>query len=79
MTVIFLVYNNYLYLGRLIFLTLEGELKFKTISFMYIKGYPVAEMKHGPIVLIGKDMPLVFIASSIILSISNYCKKSHLA
>ncbi|MCK4966116.1 glutamine--fructose-6-phosphate transaminase (isomerizing), partial [bacterium] len=57
--------TNFLYLGRGInFPTaLEGALKLKEISYIHAEGYPAAEMKHGPIALIDKDMPVVFIAN----------------
>ena len=41
--------------------TLEGALKLKEISYIHAEGYPAAEMKHGPIALIDKNMPSVFI------------------
>jgi len=55
--------KNFLYLGRgSNFPTaLEGALKLKEISYIHAEGYPAAEMKHGPIALIDKDMPVVFI------------------
>ncbi|MBP5562611.1 MAG: SIS domain-containing protein, partial [Bacteroidales bacterium] len=43
---------------------LEGALKLKQISYIHAEGYPAAEMKHGPIALIDKDMPVVFIATN---------------
>ena len=43
---------------------LEGALKLKEISYVHAEGYPAAEMKHGPIALIDKDMPVVFIATN---------------
>ncbi len=57
--------NNFLYLGRgLNFpVALEGALKLKEISYVHAEGYPAAEMKHGPIALIDRDMPVVFIAT----------------
>ena len=56
--------DNYLYLGRGVNfpVALEGALKLKEISYIHAEGYPAAEMKHGPIALIDKDMPVVFIA-----------------
>ena len=56
--------SNYLYLGRGVNfpVALEGALKLKEISYIHAEGYPAAEMKHGPIALIDKDMPVVFIA-----------------
>ncbi len=57
--------KNALYLGRgLNFpIALEGALKLKEVSYIHAEGYPAAEMKHGPIALIDKDMPVVFIAA----------------
>ncbi len=57
--------NNFLYLGRGYFfpVALEGALKLKEISYIHAEGYPAAEMKHGPIALIDKHMPVVVIAS----------------
>ena len=57
--------RNFLYLGRGINfpVALEGALKLKEISYLHAEGYPAAEMKHGPIALIDKDMPVVFIAT----------------
>src|SRR4030066_1015972 len=52
------------YLGRGINLPIafEGALKLKEISYIHAEGYPAGEMKHGPIALIDKDMPVVVIA-----------------
>ncbi|MBN1545291.1 MAG: glutamine--fructose-6-phosphate transaminase (isomerizing) [Syntrophaceae bacterium] len=57
--------RNFLYLGRgyNFPVALEGALKLKEISYIHAEGYPAAEMKHGPIALIDKDMPVVFIAT----------------
>ncbi|MCK6620432.1 MAG: glutamine--fructose-6-phosphate transaminase (isomerizing) [Calditrichaceae bacterium] len=57
--------TNFLYLGRGYNypVALEGALKLKEISYIHAEGYPAAEMKHGPIALIDKDMPVVFIAT----------------
>ena len=56
--------RNFLYLGRgySFPVALEGALKLKEISYIHAEGYPAAEMKHGPIALIDKNMPVVFIA-----------------
>jgi len=56
--------TNFLYLGRgyNFPIALEGALKLKEISYIHAEGYPAAEMKHGPIALIDKKMPVVFIA-----------------
>jgi len=58
-------HSNFLYLGRgyNFPIALEGALKLKEISYIHAEGYPAAEMKHGPIALIDKNMPVVFIAT----------------
>jgi glutamine---fructose-6-phosphate transaminase (isomerizing) len=57
-------HNNFLYLGRSYNfpVALEGALKLKEISYVHAEGYPAAEMKHGPIALVDKEMPSVVIA-----------------
>jgi glucosamine--fructose-6-phosphate aminotransferase (isomerizing) len=61
---IYAKHNNFIYLGRSYNfpVALEGALKLKEISYIHAEGYPAAEMKHGPIALIDKDMPSVVIA-----------------
>ena len=61
---LFYKHNNFLYLGRSYNfpVALEGALKLKEISYVHAEGYPAAEMKHGPIALVDKDMPSVVIA-----------------
>lgn len=61
---IFTYAHNFLYLGRGYNYpsALEGALKLKEISYIHAEGYPAAEMKHGPIALIDREMPTVFIA-----------------
>ncbi len=56
--------SNFLYLGRGFNfpVALEGALKLKEISYIHAEGYPAAEMKHGPIALIDKNMPVVVLA-----------------
>ncbi len=56
--------SNFLYLGRgyNFPVALEGALKLKEISYIHAEGYPAAEMKHGPIALIDRFMPVVFLA-----------------
>ena len=58
--------SNFLYLGRGYNFpaALEGALKLKEISYIHAEGYPAAEMKHGPIALIDKNMPVVVIATN---------------
>jgi glucosamine--fructose-6-phosphate aminotransferase (isomerizing) len=53
-----------LYLGRGINMPIayEGALKLKEISYIHAEAYPAGEMKHGPIALVDKDMPVVAIA-----------------
>jgi glucosamine--fructose-6-phosphate aminotransferase (isomerizing) len=60
---IFTYARNFLYLGRGFNfpVALEGALKLKEISYIHAEGYPAAEMKHGPIALIDKKMPVVVI------------------
>ena len=57
--------ENWLFLGRGYHypIALEGALKIKEISYIHAEGMPAAEMKHGPIALISKGMPVVFIAT----------------
>lgn len=56
--------NHCLYLGRGINMptAYEGALKLKEISYIHAEGYPAGEMKHGPIALVDKEMPVVAIA-----------------
>ena len=57
--------SNFLYLGRgyQFPVALEGALKLKEISYIHAEGYPAAEMKHGPIALIDKKMPVVVVVT----------------
>lgn len=57
--------TNAIYLGRgyLYPVALEGALKLKEISYIHAEGYPAAEMKHGPIALIDKAMPVFVLAT----------------
>jgi glucosamine--fructose-6-phosphate aminotransferase (isomerizing) len=56
--------SHCLYLGRGINMptAYEGALKLKEISYIHAEGYPAGEMKHGPIALIDREMPVVVIA-----------------
>lgn len=56
--------RNILYLGRGINMPIayEGALKLKEISYIHAEAYPAGEMKHGPIALIDRDMPVLAIA-----------------
>ncbi|MCD6308132.1 MAG: glutamine--fructose-6-phosphate transaminase (isomerizing) [Candidatus Latescibacteria bacterium] len=61
----FAEYSNVLYIGRLYEypLALEGALKLKEISYIHAEGIPAAELKHGPIALVDKNMPVVVCAA----------------
>ena len=56
--------NSALFLGRgtMHAIALEGALKLKEISYIHAEAYPAGELKHGPIALIDKDMPVIAIA-----------------
>ena len=62
--------RNFLYFGRGVNfpVALEGALKLKEISYIHAEGYPAAEMKHGPIALVDKSMPTIFLATKNFLS-----------
>ncbi len=53
--------KDFLYLARgpLYPIALEGALKLKEISYIHAEGYPAGEMKHGPIALIDRHLPIV--------------------
>ncbi|AGF80026.1 glucosamine--fructose-6-phosphate aminotransferase, isomerizing [Desulfocapsa sulfexigens DSM 10523] len=53
--------RDFLFVGRgLNFpIALEGALKLKEISYIHAEGYASGELKHGPIALIDKDMPIL--------------------
>jgi glucosamine--fructose-6-phosphate aminotransferase (isomerizing) len=57
--------HNFLYLGRSLHypIALEGALKLKEISYIHAEGYAAGEMKHGPIALIDREMPVVVLAT----------------
>ena len=56
--------DNALFLGRGIFYPIakEGSLKLKEISYIHAEAYPAGELKHGPLALIDKDMPVIALA-----------------
>ncbi len=56
--------RDMLFLGRGINMPIafEGALKLKEISYIHAEAYAAGEMKHGPIALIDKDMPVLAIA-----------------
>jgi len=58
--------RDVLYLGRggCYPIALEGALKLKELSYIHAEGYAAGEMKHGPIALIDKDVPIIAIVPS---------------
>jgi len=56
--------SSFLYLGRGANypIAMEGALKLKEISYIHAEGYPAGEMKHGPIALIDKNLPVAVLA-----------------
>ncbi|MBU1236923.1 MAG: glutamine--fructose-6-phosphate transaminase (isomerizing) [Gammaproteobacteria bacterium] len=43
-------------------IALEGALKLKEISYIHAEAYPAGELKHGPLALVDKDMPVISVA-----------------
>jgi glutamine---fructose-6-phosphate transaminase (isomerizing) len=58
--------RDVLFLGRgaLFPIALEGALKLKEISYIHAEGYAAGEMKHGPIALIDKNVPVISLCPS---------------
>ena len=58
--------RDVLYLGRgsCFPIALEGALKLKEISYIHAEGYAAGEMKHGPIALIDRTVPIIAIIPS---------------
>ena len=56
--------NHTLFLGRgaLYPIAMEGALKLKEISYIHAEAYPAGELKHGPLALVDKEMPVVAVA-----------------
>lgn len=56
--------HHALFLGRgeLYPVALEGALKLKEISYIHAEAYPAGELKHGPLALVDKDMPVIAVA-----------------
>jgi len=56
--------HNALFLGRGMHfpIALEGALKLKEISYIHAEAYPAGELKHGPLALVDKDMPVISVA-----------------
>ncbi|MET3106359.1 glucosamine--fructose-6-phosphate aminotransferase (isomerizing) [Oxalobacteraceae bacterium GrIS 1.18] len=60
----FAKHENALFLGRGMHypIALEGALKLKEISYIHAEAYPAGELKHGPLALVTKEMPVVTVA-----------------
>jgi len=56
--------HHALFLGRGLHypIALEGALKLKEISYIHAEAYPAGELKHGPLALVDKDMPVISVA-----------------
>ena len=56
--------NSALFLGRGLYFPIarEGALKLKEISYIHAEAYPGGELKHGPLALIDKNMPVIALA-----------------
>ena len=56
--------DDALFLGRGIHypIAMEGALKLKEISYIHAEAYAAGELKHGPLALVDKNMPVVAIA-----------------
>ncbi len=54
-------YNDFLFIGRryMHHTCLEAALKLKEISYLNANAYPAGEIKHGPIALLNKKMPVI--------------------
>ena len=53
-----------LFLGRGVHypIAMEGALKLKEISYVHAEAYAAGELKHGPLALVDRDMPVIAIA-----------------
>ncbi|MGW6460102.1 glutamine--fructose-6-phosphate transaminase (isomerizing) [Streptomyces sp. NPDC055078] len=58
--------DTVLFLGRHVGypVALEGALKLKELAYMHAEGFAAGELKHGPIALIEKDLPVVVVVPS---------------
>lgn len=57
--------SDIFYIGRGLdyALSMEGSLKLKEISYIHSEAYPAGELKHGPIALVCKGMPIIAVAT----------------
>jgi len=62
----FAAHQHALFLGRGIHypIAMEGALKLKEISYIHAEAYAAGELKHGPLALVDRDMPVVAVAPS---------------
>ena len=65
----FAMNQNALFLGRGLHypIALEGALKLKEISYIHAEAYPAGELKHGPLALVDKSMPVIAVAPNDLL------------
>ncbi len=56
--------HHALFLGRGMHypIAMEGALKLKEISYIHAEAYPAGELKHGPLALVDRQMPVIAIA-----------------
>jgi glucosamine--fructose-6-phosphate aminotransferase (isomerizing) len=61
--------HHALFLGRGVHypIAMEGALKLKEISYIHAEAYAAGELKHGPLALVDKDMPVVTVAPNDVL------------
>jgi glutamine---fructose-6-phosphate transaminase (isomerizing) len=59
------MHRDMFYIGRGLdgSVSLEGALKLKEVSYIHAEAYPAGELKHGPIALIDKDIPVIALAT----------------
>ncbi len=53
--------------GRHYPIAMEGALKLKEISYIHAEAYPAGELKHGPLALVDKEMPVIAVAPNDVL------------
>ena len=60
-------FNDFFFIGRgcLYPVALEGALKLKEVSYVHAEGYHAAELKHGPMSLLGDRVPVIALANRI--------------
>ncbi|MCL0066109.1 glutamine--fructose-6-phosphate transaminase (isomerizing), partial [Dehalococcoidia bacterium] len=58
-------YDNVFFIGRGLNCptAMEGALKLKEISYIHAEAYPAGELKHGPFALLGRNTPVIAIAT----------------